>query len=110
MMDEYIEKAALLESFKETIERATIWRDDCIALGTTAEPAVRAIVDFNEAALRVKNFPTVDAVKVVRCKDCMWHDQEHQSTVFYNSFFCKLWQIFSKPDHFCANGIRRKDG
>lgn len=58
----------MLESFRETVKKAIIWRDDCVALGTTAESAVRAIIDFNEAALRVKNFPTAtDVVKVVRC-------------------------------------------
>lgn len=50
-----------------------------------------------------------DIVEVVRCKDCIWYDQEHQSTVFYNSFFCNLWQIFSKPDHFCESGIRKEN-
>lgn len=56
------------------------------------------------------NAPTVDAVEVVHCEDCMWHDQTHpHSTIFYNSFFCRLWHIFSKPDHFCGSGIRKEN-
>lgn len=85
--------------------------DDAVDSSATPEGALLAAAIKEAFVMDLKNekvTPTIDAVEVVQCKDCVWHDKEHQSTVFYNSFFCKLWQIFSKPDHFCKNGIRRR--
>ena len=48
--------------------------------------------------------PTVDAVPVVRCEDCKYHElyEEHHS--------CE-WHGFAdvKPDWYCADGERRED-
>ena len=41
----------------------------------------------------VDNFPTIDAVEVVRCKDCKW---------FKKRDWCKV------PDWFCADGERKE--
>lgn len=56
-----------------------------------------------EAIDYVKDFPTVDAVEVVRCKDCKK----------YRDPFCLLNDTQSgyltavSPDHFCSYGERR---
>ena len=45
--------------------------------------------------------PTIDAVEVVRCKDCKW----------YSSGLCNLYIGFTpsmKPKDFCSCGKRRK--
>lgn len=50
----------------------------------------------------IEGAPTVDAVPVVRCKDC-----EHYSG---SSSVCNLYLHFSiavKPDDFCSHGERR---
>lgn len=109
-MDEYIDKAALIESFKETIERTKIWRDDCRDLGITTEYADRAIIDFNEAALRVKNFPTVDAVKVVRCRDCKYFDRFYKAQLCYRTVYGdEDFPIDTTEDSFCSWGERKED-
>ena len=51
--------------------------------------------------------PTVDAVEVVRCKDCqygckLWFDDKGVS-------FCRKIGIDIKPNHFCSYGERRSD-
>ena len=104
-MADLIDKAALLESFKETIERTKIWRDDCRDLGITTEYADRAFIDFNEAALRVKNFPTVDAVEIVRCKECINFTQgkDEWGSCFENPM--KMW----RDTDYCSWGERRTD-
>ena len=103
-MAEYIDKAALLKSFEETIKKAEIWRDDCSDLGIPTASADRAIIDFNESRLRVQNFPTVDAVKVVRCKECEYF---RGSKEVYNCMF-HLSKVVANG--FCAWAKRRKDG
>ena len=58
------------------------------------------------AALRAA--PTVDAVEVVRCKDCK-HYEIHRPKVLEN---CERngYLIPMKPDDFCCYGERRTDG
>lgn len=41
----------------------------------------------------------VDAVPVVRCKDC----------VFYDHLDCYMNEL-TRPDDFCSHGVRRKKG
>ena len=55
----------------------------------------------------IKNAPTVDAVPVVRCKDCK-HYEIHKPKVLEN---CERngYIIPMKPDDFCSYG-ERKDG
>lgn len=45
--------------------------------------------------------PTVDAVPVVRCKDCNEYQDVHQ--------WCKLHEIEMQPMNFCSYGERRKN-
>ena len=49
--------------------------------------------------------PTVDAVQVVRCKDCQWFD----ANVDYYDSYCDKNGISVEEDFFCADG-ERKDG
>lgn len=109
-MDEYIDKAALVKSFTEIIKNAEIWRDKCKDLGTTTEVAVRSIINYNEARLMVKNFPTVDAVEVIRCKDCKYW----MKTVGDDQWSLGDCNLFDKHlvmcNGFCAWAERRKDG
>jgi hypothetical protein len=45
----------------------------------------------------VKTMPTIDAVEVVRCKDCKYWDDEDR---------CKL--AWTMPDEYCSRGERKK--
>jgi hypothetical protein len=48
---------------------------------------------------------TVDAVPVVRCKDCNWHTGCQAPSVM----FCKKYNTFMAADDFCSYGERRTD-
>ena len=53
--------------------------------------------------------PTVDAVEVVRCKECIhWYDQEEVCLKIYDDGAASpyAWQ-FRKPEDFCSYGERR---
>lgn len=54
----------------------------------------------------VEDAPTVDAVEVVRCRDCNHCDQENHHCDHYMGTVAPLSR---KPDDFCSYG-ERKDG
>lgn len=56
----------------------------------------------------IEDAPTVDAVPVVRCKDCLYWNGAigfcHQNSQYYNGG--ESWDIY-QPDDFCRCGERR---
>ena len=69
--------------------------------------------DRDEIALPIVNAaPTVDAVPVVRCKDCKWF-ADNNGGEWYG---CKMFHVVRitpedapKPDDFCSHGERREE-
>lgn len=66
----------------------------------------------------LERMPTIDAVPVVRCRECRWWDQKEDSQYGYcyacrHNFFSSNWEISIRrtyrEDFFCADG-ERKDG
>lgn len=55
--------------------------------------------DFFER-FEIDNAPTVDAVEVVRCKDCQHYEDNRCSLLEY---------FFHKEDDYCSWGGRRED-
>ena len=55
----------------------------------------------------IKNAPTVDAVEVVRCKDCKYGKKEYPDALF--SHLC-LYDgcSWNRADHFCSYGERKE--
>lgn len=71
-MSRLIDADALMESLKESADRAKKWYEDCKTYDSAMiDRAEQAIMTFNECGLRIQNAPTVDAVEVVRCRDCI---------------------------------------
>lgn len=60
------------------------------------------------AADEIRKLPTVDAVEVVRCKDCM-----HSHHYSWGSYSCSFHEYEGEPpvepDDFCSYGERRTD-
>ena len=52
---------------------------------------------------------TVDAVEVVRCKECK-HFDEHTKKCYVFCHDCIEVQLEVDSDHFCSYGERRTDG
>ena len=50
--------------------------------------------------------PTVDAVEVVRCKDCKYND--HKKAFRTEGIWCCYWGIDPDPNDFCSYGERRE--
>lgn len=60
-----------------------------------------------EFILALVDEPTIDAVEVVRCKDCKWYEQMLYSTSFR---CCRIGGMEeAKADGFCSYGERREE-
>ena len=61
---------------------------------------------WNQAIKLLQNAPTVDAVEVVRCKDCKWyaHDEDFAFCDNYTSLMDHVGD-----ETFCSYGERRDD-
>lgn len=55
----------------------------------------------------IGNAPIVDAVEVVRCKDCKHFDPE--KALRPGGIWCGYWGTDPDPDDFCSYGERRTD-
>ena len=60
--------------------------------------------DFTEQC--AEEMPTVDAVPVVRCKDCQY-SRPNKSGI---KLHCAWWYRGVYDDDFCSSGKRRNDG
>ena len=53
----------------------------------------------------IEDTPTIDAITVVRCRDC----KKHSSSVFYpDMFFCPEHGRYMNPDGYCSYGEREE--
>ena len=77
---------------------ADTMRDDWLENGENEH-----VYDTNAVLDSIDSQPTVDAVEVVRCKDCKWVYRDPYSGCYY----CHERQVQST--HFCSYG-ERKDG
>ena len=55
---------------------------------------------------RINSAPTVDAVEVVRCKDCRWFGEEDEDD---GQCWCFFNNVPTLRQGFCYFGERRKD-
>lgn len=69
---------------------------------------IESVLEYAEA------LPTIDAVEVVRCKDCYWWDDEKIG--WNNCGRCAEWSDvevgmsrYTKPEDYCSHGERRSD-
>ena len=57
-----------------------------------------------DVIMMIKTAPTIDAVPVVRCKDCKYHEDEKIGMVYcQNAFGGWVWKNW-----FCADGERKE--
>lgn len=71
----------------------------------TAQGRKEVAEDYNFVMTVLMTAPTIDAVPVVRCRDCVHMERR------FNGRFCKVWCMFNGmgDDGFC-NYAARKDG
>ena len=57
----------------------------------------------NYAMLMLREAPTVDAVPVVRCRDCKYHEDTHVTGFEH----CCLYDLTMRYNDFCSYGKRK---
>lgn len=55
----------------------------------------------------LENAPTIDAVPVVRCRDCMYWDKSWQT--IEGCHYCGMIDKQTEGDFFCGDGEREKE-
>lgn len=102
-----IDADKLKTSLNETVDAAIKWHEDCLGeiMQNRSEAAITAFV---ECILRLKEQPTVDAVEVVRCKDCRhWVGEYRYQEYGKNYKKCEVTPFLrTEESHFCAMGER----
>ena len=72
----------------------------------------------DDVKMELDEAPTIDAVQVVRCKDCRWFDKTEDSSYGYchamkHGYYSKHWEISIyrkyKEDFYCADGERENE-
>ena len=95
LIDAYACPSLFDEEFKKTrrLIQQGEWHLDNLAEG------------FTEADRVIRKMPTVDAVPVVRCKDC-----KHRRIVDFGARYCMVWQAYNGfgDEGFCNYGERKE--
>ena len=67
----------------------------------------RVVEDYNFVLAALYGVPTVDAVEVVRCKDCVWYEKGENYVPYCNNYASLMDHV--TDDTFCSYGQRRED-
>lgn len=62
---------------------------------------------YSDAVSAVENFPSADAVPVVRCKDCRWRGREE--CAMFCRCECGEQHTWETDNDFCSYGERREE-
>lgn len=76
-----------------------IMSDKCDGIGESIWNQFRTVVEWS---------PTIDAVPVVRCKDCKWWKLSEYNT--YGIHVCKKFSGVRGESDFCSRGEGSEDG
>jgi len=57
----------------------------------------------------IEKTPTVDAVEVVRCKDCMHYGFTDNRIPEEQAWWCYFWDDVRSHDAYCSDGERKDD-
>lgn len=70
--------------------------NSCIAQSRISLHATRSRLRVSDIVLIIQSMPIIDAVPVVRCRDCKWYD-----LAFY---VCSKCGVCVNRDFYCADG------
>ena len=71
-------------------------------------------VGMSLAKIAIEEVPTVDAVEVVRCRNCRWYvvnelTKKYEIDKRRKPSFCELYGRYREENWFCADGERREE-
>ncbi len=73
------------------------------------EPMGNGMYEYVEVVYKddIDDAPTIDAVEVVRCKDCRMTRGKDE---YIGRWWCFVHQGYMADDYYCADGKRREGG
>lgn len=81
------------------------------SMAITGNPKSTTIINECKSSFRrmIEDQPTIDAISVVRCKDCFHWGNERMSAETEKVKLCDYyyWPMYSEK--YCANGERRRE-
>ncbi|MCD4835660.1 hypothetical protein LQE96_02260 [Phocea massiliensis] len=103
MNNDLISRKALLEYVKDL----PTWWDDGVGGPGMPMKYPNGMFDCDDIVSSIENAPAVDAVEVVRCKDCIYAQER------YGHLKCELGisisNTWNNPNMFCSYGERREN-
>ena len=102
-MAEYIERQALIKAYVDLcLARSRLAKSRKGAAFYQGDLLPETELTDKEWMRLINATPTIDAVEVVRCKDCKYYGDEH---------FCPLRSLadYTDPNDYCSMGERRED-
>lgn len=101
-----IDADAFVAEINSRIKAAIEWAKECEMKEDITIRAEQAIATFCEASLTAKKMPTIDAVPVVRCKDCKYAETIENEDIYCHSYGGVLT---NNPEWYCASGERQAE-
>ena len=71
-------------------------------------PPIEWFTGMADADSIIKDLPSIDAVPVVRCRDCKWCEHFETDGIFPN-WFCKNWYGGTDSDGYCHEAERKEE-
>lgn len=99
-MTDYIERDALMDAIEKLDWYQPVGKGRLSGGASSEENAVYKATDIFRV---VKDVPIVDAVPVVRCREC-----KHYVAMFETVMKCECDQKYRRPVDFCSYGERRE--
>lgn len=65
--------------------------------------------DFVDACEAIMDAPSIDAVEVVRCRDCKWSVEHYDTDGNAPYLFCKNWYGGTDADGYCYEAERKEE-
>ena len=56
----------------------------------------------------ISDAPTIDAVEVVRCRDCKWCSGKYFDGSQRKNRLCRVFNRYVEADDYCSHGIRKE--
>lgn len=81
-------------------ERPLVWNDE--------PQEFQEVADWETAKQMLENLPSIDAIRVVRCKDCVDWDRDFvpQYGGSEDAHFCGIIGLVTDGNFYCAKGER----
>lgn len=97
-MNDLISRRAAIDALEEPCKVSDTWTD---------EYAVGERMQWEKDVRTLNSLPTIDAVEVVRCKDCQWWDDNYRECGSPNWYPNQDECVLQPAGMFCGWGERR---